>query len=306
MSEDIYAKPDLTKKVRFQAGEKEDGNTDDCDDIDSVRIYDNCWAEESTPQDKTQDKTQDNTTEDQQQILTTASLISCLFVSAVSSVSVSPGKRTCLGAAAVFLGLLCLLLLVALIVLLVLLIPQRHQLTREREEMRSLNHNLTTEREEMKRLNHNLTNEREEMRSLNHNLTTERDEMRSLNHNLTTERDEMRSLNHNLTTERDEMKSLNHNLTRERDELQKYIETTCCPDEWMKFAKSCYWMSTSEKVWSNSRRECETRGGHLVIISSLEEQEFISSFNQNVWIGLTDEESEDNWKWVDGSAASTT
>ena len=69
MSEDIYAKPDLTKKVRFQKGEKED--RDACDDIDNVKIYDNYWTEESTPRDKpqdnTEDKPQDNTTEDQQQ-----------------------------------------------------------------------------------------------------------------------------------------------------------------------------------------------------------------------------------------------
>lgn len=62
MSKDIYANPDLTKKVRFEKGEKEDRNEDVCDKTNNVTIYDNYWAEGSTPP-----KLQDNTTEDQQQ-----------------------------------------------------------------------------------------------------------------------------------------------------------------------------------------------------------------------------------------------
>lgn len=76
MSEDIYAKPDFTKKVRFQTGVKEDKNADVCVDIDNVRIYDNYWAEESTPQ----DKSQDNRTEDQQQSIYICHVYFCLPV----------------------------------------------------------------------------------------------------------------------------------------------------------------------------------------------------------------------------------
>lgn len=63
MTEDIYAKPDLSKKIRFQTGVKEDKNTDANDDIDDVRIYDNYCAPQSTAP----ETSQDNTTEDQQQ-----------------------------------------------------------------------------------------------------------------------------------------------------------------------------------------------------------------------------------------------
>ncbi len=59
MAEDLYAKPDLSKKVRFQAGEKGDSNTDVGHDIDSVKIYDNCWVDGSTPL-----NSQDSTTDD--------------------------------------------------------------------------------------------------------------------------------------------------------------------------------------------------------------------------------------------------
>lgn len=75
MADDLYAKPDLTKKVRFQTGEREDTNADVSDNADDVRIYDNYWAEESTPP-----KSQDITPEDQQQS-TYLSVCVCLPVS---------------------------------------------------------------------------------------------------------------------------------------------------------------------------------------------------------------------------------
>ncbi len=61
MAEDLYAKPDLSKKLRFQPGEKGDSNADVGHDIDSVKIYGNYWAEGSTPP-----NSQDSTTDDQQ------------------------------------------------------------------------------------------------------------------------------------------------------------------------------------------------------------------------------------------------
>lgn len=61
MSEDLYAKPDLSRKVRFQTGEEEDRNADVDDDINNVTIYDNYVPEGSTPP-----KSQDNTTDEQQ------------------------------------------------------------------------------------------------------------------------------------------------------------------------------------------------------------------------------------------------
>ena len=61
MSEDIYAMPDLSKKVRFQTGEEADGNADVSKITDNVNIYDNYLPQGSSPL-----ELQDSTTEDPQ------------------------------------------------------------------------------------------------------------------------------------------------------------------------------------------------------------------------------------------------
>ena len=63
--------------------------------------------------------------------------------------------------------------------------------------------------------------------------------------------------------------------------------------------------------WKQAESICNLKGGHLVTITSQEEQNFvnnlISDHPQNcVWAGATDEIVEDNWMWVTGEIFSYT
>uniref|UniRef100_A0A3B3RCX8 CD209 antigen-like protein E n=1 Tax=Paramormyrops kingsleyae TaxID=1676925 RepID=A0A3B3RCX8_9TELE len=73
-----------------------------------------------------------------------------------------------------------------------------------------------------------------------------------------------------------------------------------CPQNWMSFNLSCYYISNETQTWNDSRKKCTEKGADLVIISSRVEQVFIDDFNGRFWIGLTDLHEEGTWKWVDG------
>uniref|UniRef100_A0A8C7X791 C-type lectin domain-containing protein n=1 Tax=Oryzias sinensis TaxID=183150 RepID=A0A8C7X791_9TELE len=78
-----------------------------------------------------------------------------------------------------------------------------------------------------------------------------------------------------------------------------------CPEGWMRFGSSCYSKSTGNRTWIDSRSFCQFVRSDLLVVNSKEEQEFVSTLNQNAesWIGLYVQWSSQKheWKWVDGS-----
>ncbi|KAJ7991906.1 hypothetical protein DPEC_G00288720 [Dallia pectoralis] len=74
-----------------------------------------------------------------------------------------------------------------------------------------------------------------------------------------------------------------------------------CAEDWVFHSRACYYFSTNVMNWTQSRDQCVSMGGHLVIINSQQEQEFLylSTKNKTHWIGLNDLETEGRWLWVD-------
>ncbi|KAG2458703.1 CLC4E protein, partial [Polypterus senegalus] len=70
-----------------------------------------------------------------------------------------------------------------------------------------------------------------------------------------------------------------------------------CPESWVPFNTNCYYFANDTKTWADSRDNCTSMGGHLVIIESQEEQNFLlnktrSKTVKSHWIGLTDQKAE--------------
>jgi hypothetical protein len=59
-------------------------------------------------------------------------------------------------------------------------------------------------------------------------------------------------------------------------------------------------------TWHEAKMKCEAAGGHLAIVLSKEENDFIRSLGDRaglngVWLGATDDQKEGDWVWVDGT-----
>ncbi|KAF7653305.1 hypothetical protein LDENG_00084870 [Lucifuga dentata] len=106
-----------------------------------------------------------------------------------------------------------------------------------------------------------------------------------------------------LKTAREELEVTISNLKRDRDYLKEWLlPGKYCPEKWMWFGSSCYFFSDSEENWFNSKRDCQTKNAQLVKITNEKEQKFISTFlKKKAWIGLTDTDTENVFKWLDGT-----
>ncbi|XP_041036045.1 C-type lectin domain family 17, member A-like [Carcharodon carcharias] len=91
--------------------------------------------------------------------------------------------------------------------------------------------------------------------------------------------------------------------------LRNFSESLC-PRGWEVHNQHCYRFSTDTVNWDSAKQQCESENSHLIIINTEQEQNFIKKSLENnpgtYWIGLTDRESEGNWKWVDGTTMSFT
>ncbi|CAG5896532.1 unnamed protein product [Menidia menidia] len=79
-----------------------------------------------------------------------------------------------------------------------------------------------------------------------------------------------------------------------------------CPPDFRKFGNSCYYFSsgTLRLNFKEANMFCANISSHMLIINDNEEQTFIRNAVAGkgyFWLGLTDLEEENVWKWVDGS-----
>ncbi|XP_009575364.1 PREDICTED: hepatic lectin-like, partial [Fulmarus glacialis] len=78
--------------------------------------------------------------------------------------------------------------------------------------------------------------------------------------------------------------------------------------EWEYFDGKCYYFSLTRTSWYKAKAQCEEMHSQLVVINSYAKQNFVMfrTRNERFWIGLTDENSEGEWEWIDGTDYKTT
>ncbi|XP_047227404.1 C-type lectin domain family 4 member G-like isoform X1 [Girardinichthys multiradiatus] len=108
-----------------------------------------------------------------------------------------------------------------------------------------------------------------------------------------------------ISQERDLLNVKLGKTTKELKRLCQLIENTTCPKGWIKFNCSCYNIFGTGS-WDEGREDCISKGGDLVVIDNPDEQNFLSTFKIEAWIGLGDKETEESWRWVDGTSLNFT
>ena len=81
-----------------------------------------------------------------------------------------------------------------------------------------------------------------------------------------------------------------------------YKKTHLIPKDAVEYNDHYYKIITGTYTWSEAEKECEKMGGHLVTITSDQEQNFVNGLNDSgicVWIGGT-RNKENGWNWVTG------
>ncbi|KAJ8419192.1 hypothetical protein AAFF_G00006910 [Aldrovandia affinis] len=81
-------------------------------------------------------------------------------------------------------------------------------------------------------------------------------------------------------------------------------KTPGCPPQWINFRDKCYFFSTEARNFDEAKKSCDALSSSMVIINDTDEQQWLEhqiAGKRFFWLGLTDEEVENVWRWVDGS-----
>ena len=90
--------------------------------------------------------------------------------------------------------------------------------------------------------------------------------------------------------------------------LKKEDSTVMKLKDYRQYGGHTYAITTAKRSWDESRKYAEEQGGYLVIIDSMEENDFIretyrvplNTSEDILWIGLSDAEEEGVFRWVNG------
>ncbi|CAB1414097.1 unnamed protein product [Pleuronectes platessa] len=82
--------------------------------------------------------------------------------------------------------------------------------------------------------------------------------------------------------------------------------TPGCPPGFRKFRESCYYLSSEPQrlKFDEANHFCTNMSSYMLIINDNEEQEFVKDAINGkgyFWLGLTDRDEENVWKWADGT-----
>ncbi|XP_067098586.1 C-type lectin domain family 4 member E-like isoform X2 [Osmerus mordax] len=183
--------------------------------------------------------------------------------------------------------------------------------TEERDQLQISYDKLSNEKGQLQISYNKLSNEKGQLQISYNKLSNEKGQLQISYDKLSNEKGQLQISYDKLSTQKRQLQISHNRLENEKKTLQTEITTlnsrirACspCNHGWTKLDSSCYYISTEQKTWEESRQDCRQRGARLVIINSEKEQTILTELKLRVWIGLS-EISDGIWQWVDGSSVS--
>ncbi|XP_038047202.1 CD209 antigen-like protein 2 [Patiria miniata] len=84
-----------------------------------------------------------------------------------------------------------------------------------------------------------------------------------------------------------------------------------CPPDWFEHGTSCYKTDHVKRTWDDAAAQCDRLGGELLVIETIEENEFIHGLLKNqskewAWLGCSDRSTEGQWLCYKEAASGVT